>query len=240
MSEKVDILAIGAHPDDIELGCGGTLIKEIEIGKKVGLLDLTQGELGTRGNKEIRKKEAELSKNEMGAVFRDNLFLDDCFFENNRDNQIQLISKIRRYRPEIIICNAPDDRHIDHQKAAKLVIDASFLSGLKKIKTSFEGNLQDVWRPVNVYHYIQWKNLEPDFLVNISDYLNKKLILINCYKSQFFNPKESNDNTPISTKNFLDSITYRARDLGRLVGVEAAEGFIASRFPLINSITELK
>ena len=120
------------------------------------------------------------------------------------------------------------------------MIDACFLSGLKKIETSLEGNPQDVWRPVNVYHYIQWKNLEPDFLVNISDYLNKKLILSNCYKSQFFNPKESNDNTPISTKNFLDSISYRARDLGRLVGVEAAEGFIASRFPLVNSITELK
>ena len=240
MSEKVDILAIGAHPDDIELGCGGTLVKEIEMGKKVGLMDLTQGELGTRGSKEIRNKEAKLARNFMGAEFRDNLLLDDCFFENNRDNQIKLISKIRRYKPEIIICNAPDDRHLDHAKAAKLVVDACFLSGLKKIETSFEGNLQDVWRPVNVYHYIQWKNLEPDFVIDISKYMKQKFDLINCYKSQFYNDEKFDDNTPISTKNFLDSITYRARDLGRLVGVEAAEGFLSSRFPIVDRISSLK
>ena len=240
MSEKVDILAIGAHPDDIELGCGGTLMKEIEMGKKVGLLDLTQGELGTRGSKEIRKQEAELARDFMGAKFRDNLLLDDCFFENNRDNQINLISKIRRYQPEIIMCNATDDRHIDHQKAAKLVVDSCFLSGLKKIETTFDGNIQDVWRPVNVYHYIQWKNLEPDFVIDISKYMKQKFDLINCYKSQFYNDEKFDDNTPISTKNFLDSITYRARDLGRLVGVEAAEGFLSSRFPIVDRISSLK
>ena len=240
MSEKVDILAIGAHPDDIELGCGGTLMKEIEMGKKVGLMDLTQGELGTRGSKEIRKQEAELARDFMGAKFRDNLLLDDCFFENNRDNQIKLISKIRRYQPDIIICNATDDRHIDHQKAAKLVVDSCFLSGLKKIETTFDGNLQDVWRPVNVYHYIQWKNLEPDFVIDISKYMKQKFDLINCYKSQFYNDEKFDDNTPISSKNFLDSITYRARDLGRLVGVEAAEGFLSSRFPIVDRISSLK
>ena len=240
MSEKVDILAIGAHPDDIELGCGGTLMKEIEMGKKVGLMDLTQGELGTRGSKEIRKQEAELARDFMGAKFRDNLLLDDCFFENNRDNQIKLISKIRRYQPDIIICNATDDRHIDHQKAAKLVVDSCFLSGLKKIETTFDGNLQDVWRPVNVYHYIQWKNLEPDFVIDISKYMKQKFDLINCYKSQFYNDEKFDDNTPISTKNFLDSITYRARDLGRLVGVEAAEGFLSSRFPIVDRISSLE
>ena len=240
MSEKVDILAIGAHPDDIELGCGGTLMKEIEMGKKVGLMDLTQGELGTRGSKEIRKQEAELARDFMGAKFRDNLLLDDCFFENNRDNQIKLISKIRRYQPDIIMCNATDDRHIDHQKAAKLVVDSCFLSGLKKIKTTFDGNIQDVWRPVNVYHYIQWKNLEPDFVIDISKYMKQKFDLINCYKSQFYNDEKFDDNTPISTKNFLDSITYRARDLGRLVGVEAAEGFLSSRFPIVDRISSLK
>ena len=240
MSEKVDILAIGAHPDDIELGCGGTLMKEIEMGKKVGLMDLTQGELGTRGSKEIRKQEAELARDFMGAKFRDNLLLDDCFFENNRDNQIKLISKIRRYQPDIIMCNATDDRHIDHQKAAKLVVDSCFLSGLKKIETTFDGNIQDVWRPVNVYHYIQWKNLEPDFVIDISKYMKQKFDLINCYKSQFYNDEKFDDNTPISTKNFLDSITYRARDLGRLVGVEAAEGFLSSRFPIVDRISGLK
>ena len=240
MSEKVDILAIGAHPDDIELGCGGTLMKEIEMGKKVGLMDLTQGELGTRGSKEIRKQEAELARDFMGAKFRDNLLLDDCFFENNRDNQIKLISKIRRYQPDIIMCNATDDRHIDHQKAAKLVVDSCFLSGLKKIETTFDGNIQDVWRPVNVYHYIQWKNLEPDFVIDISRYMKQKFDLINCYKSQFYNDEKFDDNTPISTKNFLDSITYRARDLGRLVGVEAAEGFLSSRFPIVDRISSLK
>ncbi len=240
MSEKVDILAIGAHPDDIELGCGGTLMKEIEMGKKVGLLDLTQGELGTRGSKEIRKQEAELARDFMGAKFRDNLLLEDCFFENNRVNQINLISKIRRYQPDIIMCNATDDRHIDHQKAAKLVVDSCFLSGLKKIETTFDGNTQDVWRPVNVYHYIQWKNLEPDFVIDISKYMKQKFDLINCYKSQFYNDEKFDDNTPISTKNFLDSITYRARDLGRLVGVEAAEGFLSSRFPIVDRISSLK
>ena len=240
MSEKVDILAIGAHPDDIELGCGGTLMKEIEMGKKVGLMDLTQGELGTRGSKEIRKQEAELARDFMGAKFRENLLLDDCFFENNRDNQIKLISKIRRYQPDIIICNATDDRHIDHQKAAKLVVNSCFLSGLKKIETTFDGNLQDVWRPVNVYHYIQWKNLEPDFVIDISKYMKQKFDLINCYKSQFYNDEKFDDNTPISTKNFLDSITYRARDLGRLVGVEAAEGFLSSRFPIVDRISSLE
>tara|TARA_B100000941_G_scaffold181349_1_gene130120 strand:+ start:2269 stop:2991 length:723 start_codon:yes stop_codon:yes gene_type:complete len=240
MSEKLDILAIGAHPDDIELGCGGTLMKEIEMGKKVGLMDLTQGELGTRGSKEIRKQEAELARDFMGAKFRDNLLLDDCFFENNRDNQIKLISKIRRYQPDIIMCNATDDRHIDHQKAAKLVVDSCFLSGLKKIETTFDGNIQDVWRPVNVYHYIQWKNLEPDFVIDISKYMKQKFDLINCYKSQFYNDEKFDDNTPISTKNFLDSITYRARDLGRLVGVEAAEGFLSSRFPIVDRISGLK
>lgn len=240
MSEKLDILAIGAHPDDIELGCGGTLMKEIEMGKKVGLMDLTQGELGTRGSKEIRKQEAELARDFMGAKFRDNLLLDDCFFENNRDNQIKLISKIRRYQPDIIMCNATDDRHIDHQKAAKLVVDSCFLSGLKKIETTFDGNIQDVWRPVNVYHYIQWKNLEPDFVIDISKYMKQKFDLINCYKSQFYNDEKFDDNTPISTKNFLDSITYRARDLGRLVGVEAAEGFLSSRFPIVDRISSLK
>ena len=240
MSKKLDILAIGAHPDDIELGCGGTLMKEIEMGKKVGLMDLTQGELGTRGSKEIRKQEAELARDFMGAKFRDNLLLDDCFFENNRDNQINLISKIRRYQPDIIMCNATDDRHIDHQKAAKLVVDSCFLSGLKKIETTFDGNIQDVWRPVNVYHYIQWKNLEPDFVIDISKYMKQKFDLINCYKSQFYNDEKFDDNTPISTKNFLDSITYRARDLGRLVGVEAAEGFLSSRFPIVDRISSLK
>ena len=240
MSEKLDILAIGAHPDDIELGCGGTLMKEIEMGKKVGLMDLTQGELGTRGSKEIRKQEAELARDFMGAKFRDNLLLDDCFFENNRDNQIKLISKIRRYQPDIIMCNATDDRHIDHQKAAKLVVDSCFLSGLKKIETTFDGNIQDVWRPVNVYHYIQWKNLEPDFVIDISRYMKQKFDLINCYKSQFYNDEKFDDNTPISTRNFLDSITYRARDLGRLVGVEAAEGFLSSRFPIVDRISSLK
>ena len=215
-------------------------MKEIEMGKKVGLMDLTQGELGTRGSKEIRKQEAELARDFMGAKFRDNLLLDDCFFENNRDIQIKLISKIRRYQPDIIMCNATDDRHIDHQKAAKLVVDSCFLSGLKKIETTFDGNIQDVWQPVNVYHYIQWKNLETDFIVDISKYMKRKFDLINCHKSQFFNDEKADDNTPISTKNFLDSITYRARDLGRLVGVEAAEGFLSSRNPLIDSISSLK
>ena len=237
---NVDILAIGAHPDDVELGCSGTIAKEIALGKKVGIIDLTRGELGTRGSAEIRDSEAKKAAGILGVSFRENLNFKDGFFTNDEVHQLELIRVIRNYKPKIILCNAIDDRHIDHPKGAKLVVDSCFLSGLKKIKTNNEGVDQNPWRPENIYHYIQWKNLNPDFVVDISEYFDTKIRSVKAFKSQFYNGNESVHDTPISTKNFLDSIEYRAKDLGRLTGVEYAEGFIASRLPIIESISDLK
>ena len=241
MSEfNIDILAIGAHPDDVELGCSGTIAKEISDGKKVGILDLTRGELGTRGSVDIRDSEAKDAAKILGVSFRENLNFKDGLFANDAAHQMKLIEIIRKYRPKIILCNAIDDRHIDHPKGAKLVIDSCFLSGLKKIKTSVQGIDQAPWRPDNIYHYIQWKNIKPDFVVDITGYIETKLKAVKAFKSQFYNGNETVHDTPISTKNFLDSIEYRAQDLGRLTGVDYAEGFTASRLPLIDKISDLK
>ena len=237
---KIDILAIGAHPDDVELGCSGTLAKEISEGKKVGIIDLTRGELGTRGSVDIRDSEAKEAANILGISFRENLNFKDGFFTNDINHQMILIQIIRKYRPNIILCNAIDDRHIDHPKGAKLVVDSCFLSGLKKIVTKQDDVDQEPWRPTNVYNYIQWKNLKPDFVVDISDHFQTKINAVKAYKSQFYNPDETVHNTPISSKNFLDSIEYRARDLGRLTNVDYAEGFISARLPLVDSISTLK
>jgi len=237
---KIDILAIGAHPDDVELGCSGTIAKEIANNKKVGILDLTKGELGTRGSAEIREKEANDAAKILNVAFRENLNFKDGFFKNDEEHQLKLIQVIRKYKPEIILCNAIDDRHIDHPRGAKLVIDSCFLSGLKKIVTEYNNKEQVPWRPLNVYHYIQWKNLKPDFVVDISNFFEIKIKAVKSFKSQFYNEKEPVHNTPISTKNFLDSIEYRARDLGRLTNVDYAEGFISARLPLIDSISVLK
>ncbi|RZP05242.1 MAG: bacillithiol biosynthesis deacetylase BshB1 [Flavobacteriales bacterium] len=237
---KLDILAIGAHPDDVELGCAGTIAKEISKGKKVGIVDLTRGELGTRGDAKTRDTESNDAAKLLGVEFRENLNFSDCFFANDKEHQLKLVEVIRKYKPDLVICNAIQDRHIDHSKAAKLVTDACFLSGLKKIETACKSISQDPWRPVNVYHYIQWNNNEPNFVVDISDFIKNKLDAVMCYKSQFYNPNDSSEVTPISTKNFLNSIEYRARDLGRLTGVEYAEGFNALRTPIVNHISDLK
>ena len=237
---KIDILAIGAHPDDVELGCSGTIAKEIANNKKVGILDLTKGELGTRGSAEIREKEANDAAKILNVAFRENLNFKDGFFKNDEEHQLKLIQVIRKYKPDVILCNAIDDRHIDHPRGAKLVIDSCFLSGLKKIATEYNKKEQEPWRPLNIYHYIQWKNLKPDFVVDISNFFEIKIKAVKSFKSQFYNEKEPVHNTPISTKNFLDSIEYRARDLGRLTNVDYAEGFISARLPLIDSISVLK
>ena len=185
MEVKLDILAFGAHPDDVELGCGGTLAKEISNGKKVGIIDLTAGELGTRGSAELRTLEANEASKILGLKTRENLNFKDGFFKNDENHQIKVIQVIRKYQPEIILCNALDDRHIDHPKASKLVSDSSFLSGLVKIDTSLNGEKQQPWRPKSVYHYIQWKNLSPDVVVDVSGFMEKKISDINDYKSQF-------------------------------------------------------
>ncbi len=236
---KLDILAIGAHPDDVELGCGATLAKEIVNGKKVGIIDLTRGELGTRGTAKTRDAEAIEAARILGVLVRENLEFADGFFMNDKKHQLEIIKIIRKYQPDIVICNAIDDRHIDHGKGSKLVSDACFLSGLVKIETVLEEKRQNAWRPKQVYHYIQWKPIEPDFVVDVSNYIDVKMKAVLAYKTQFFDANSKEPETPISSKNFTDSIAYRARDLGRLVGVEYAEGFTVERYVTVNNLTDL-
>ncbi|MBU2940571.1 bacillithiol biosynthesis deacetylase BshB1 [Lacinutrix sp. C3R15] len=237
---KLDILAFGAHPDDVELGCGGTIAKEIKNGKTVGIIDLTRGELGTRGTAATRKQEASNAAKILGVSVRENLGFADGFFINNRQHQLEIIKMIRKYQPEIVLCNAIDDRHIDHGKGSKLVSDACFLSGLIKIETEVEGKLQKQWRPKQVYHYIQWKNIEPDFVVDISGFIDTKMESVLAYSTQFFDANSKEPETPISSKNFTDSVDYRARDLGRLIGVEHAEGYTTERYVAVSSLFDLK
>jgi len=239
---KIDILAFGAHPDDVELSCGGTILKEIHNGKTVGIIDLTKGELGTRGNAKTREIEASNAASILGVSFRNNLSFSDGFIVNDKAHQLEVIKLIRHYQPEIVLCNAIDDRHIDHGVASKLVSDACFLSGLIKIETKFLDSeaVQVPWRPKSIYHYIQWKPLEPDFVVDISDQIDKKMESVMAYSTQFYNPNSQDPETPISSKNFVDSVRYRAADLGRLTGVGYAEGFNVERLPAIDSLFDLK
>ena len=226
---KCDFLAIGAHPDDVELGCGGTIIKLIAEGKTVSVIDLTEGELGTRGTAETRAEEAANAAKILGISSRENLKLKDGFLNNSEDYQLKIVEKIRKYKPEIVLANAIDDRHPDHAKAAKLVSDACFLSGLKKIETFDNDQPQEVWRPKHILHYIQWKNVVPEFVIDISGFMEQKIEACLAYKTQFYNPESKEPVTPIATKDFLESLTYRAQDLGRLSGVEYAEGFTTEK-----------
>ena len=237
---KLDILAFGAHPDDVELGCSGTIAKEVSLGKKVGIIDLTRGELGTRGSVEIRNSESAKASEILGVVVRENLDMRDGFFVNDEAHQLKVIEMIRKYQPEIVLCNAITDRHIDHGKGSKLVSDACFLSGLRQIKTELNGEAQEAWRPKVVYHYIQWQNIEPNFVVDISEFMDKKMQSVLAYSSQFYDPNSKEPVSPITSKNFLDSVKYRAQDLGRLVGVEYAEGFTTERYLAVNSLGDLK
>lgn len=226
---KVDILAIGAHPDDVELGCGGTLAKLISEGKTVAIVDLTEGELGTRGTNVTRAEEAGNASKILGISDRTNLKMKDGFLLNSEEYQMQIVKMIRKYQPEIVLANAVDDRHPDHAKAAKLVSDACFLSGLVKIETSLENENQKAWRPKHIFHYIQWKHITPDFVVDISDFMPKKMEACLAFKTQFYDPNSDEPMTPIASKDFLESLTYRAQDLGRLSGVAFAEGFTTEK-----------
>lgn len=237
---KLDILAFGAHPDDVELSCSGTIAKEISLGKKIGIIDLTRGELGTRGSAEIRDMEATTAAKILGVQVRENLNMRDGFFVNDEKHQLEIIKMIRKYQPEIVLCNAIDDRHIDHPKGSRLVSDACFLSGLRRIETQLDGVYQEAWRPKVVYHYIQWKALEPDFVVDITGFMDIKEQSILAYSSQFYDPNSKEPESPISSKNFLDSVRYRAQDLGRIVGVDYAEGYMVERYLTVNSLSDLK
>ena len=236
---KLDILAFGAHPDDVELGCGATLSKEISLGKKVGIVDLTRGELGTRGTAELRSIEATNAAKILGVSVRENLNFADGFFGNDKEHQMAVLHMIRKYKPEIVLCNAIDDRHIDHPKGSKLVSEACFLSGLEKIVTEVAGELQEKWRPKQVYHYIQWNSITPDFVVDVSGFIETKTKAVLAYSSQFYDPSSEEPETPITSKNFIESINYRARDLGRLIGVEYAEGFTTERYLAVQNLSKL-
>lgn len=236
---KLDILVFGAHPDDVELSCGATIAKEISLGKKVGIVDLTRGELGTRGSADLRDEEAAEAAKILGLEVRENLKFRDGFFVNDEAHQLEVIKMIRKYCPKIVIANAVDDRHIDHGRGSKLVSDACFLSGLRRIETSLNEEQQEAWRPEVVYHYIQWKNLEPDFVVDVTGFMDTKVASVMAYKSQFYDPDSTEPVTPIATKNFKESIYYRAADLGRLINTEYGEGFTAERYLAVSSLENL-
>ena len=231
---KLDILAFGAHPDDVELGCSGTIINHLKNGLKIGIIDLSRGELGTRGTMETRNQETTQSTKVLGVQLRENMDFKDGLFENNEENKIKLIKKIRKYKPEIVLTNAPNDRHPDHGRSSELTIDACFLSGLEKIATG-----QDIWRPKHIYHYIQFNTILPDFVVDITEEMDKKLESILCYKTQFYNPDSKESETIISSEDFLESIKYRAKDLGRQSDCKYAEGFISNQTLKVNSLKNL-
>jgi len=241
MALKLDILVMAVHPDDAELGCSGTILKEISIGRKVGILDFTRGELGTRGSAEIRDQEAAESSKIMGLSARENLAFRDGFFNNDEEHQIKIVEVIRRYQPDIVLANAIDDRHPDHGRASKLAVDACFLSGLRKIPT-FEknGSQQKEWRPKQLLHYIQDRYIEPDFVIDITDFWELKEQAIRAFKSQFFDPNSSDPSSYISSPEFLDFIESRSREMGHKIGVKYGEGFTSYRTLGVNSVFDLK
>lgn len=239
MITKVDILAIGAHPDDVELSASGTLLKEIQAGKTVGLVDLTQGELGTRGSAELRKEEATKAAEIIGATFRVNLEMPDGFFTNTPEHQLKLIEVIRAAQPEIIVSNAPRDRHPDHAKGQQVVSNAAFYAGLRKIETHYNGELQAPWRPKAIYNYIQDRFIEPDIVVDVTAFWDKKVESILAYSSQFYNPNSTEPESPISSKSFLESIKGKAYLYGRYIGAELGEGFVVERPMGTNLLTDL-
>jgi N-acetylglucosamine malate deacetylase 1 len=233
---KFNILAFGVHPDDVELGCAGTLLAAIDQGKKVGIIDLTRGELGTRGTAETRDAESAAAAKVLGVHARENLEMADGFFQHSQENILKIVRVIRKYSPDIVVCNAPEDRHPDHGRSSKLVSDAAFLSGLRKIETTDEnGNAQEASRPKYVFHYIQDRYLEPDFVFDISAYHDKKRESIQCYATQFYNPELDEPTTYISSPEFLETITARERILGKRIGVSYAEGFLTDKIIGINS-----
>ncbi len=237
---KLDILAVGVHPDDVELSCSGTVLKHIALGKKVGILDLTCGELGTRGSGELRLIEAQEAAKILGVSVRDNLKMADGFFKNDQAHQLEIIKKIRQYQPEIVLCNAISDRHPDHGRAAQLVSEACFYSGLRKVETTLDGVVQTAWRPKAVYHYIQDHQLKPDFVVDITPFIEKKMEAIKAFKSQFYDPNSKEPESPISVKNFFDVVKGKNAVFGRDAGFEFAEGFNVERSIGVTDLFQLK
>jgi bacillithiol biosynthesis deacetylase BshB1 len=236
---KVDILAFGAHPDDVELSASGTLLKYINQGKKAAIVDLTEGELGSRGTNITRSNEASLAASILGVEARVNLNLGDGFFEYNQENLIKVVEQIRFFKPEIVFANAIDDRHPDHGKGSKLVSDACFLSGLLKIKTNYQGESQEHHRPKVVYHYIQDRYIKPDFVIDVSEFIKLKFEAVFAYKTQFYNPEMEGPQTPISSENFIDFLKGRMATMGREIDVPFAEGFTVERTIGVNNLFDL-
>ena len=226
---KLDILAFGVHPDDVELGCAGTIMAAIDQGKKVGIVDLTRGELGTRGTPTTRTQEAEAAAKIMGVDVRENLDMADGFFVNDEAHQRKIIALIRKYQPDIILANAPEDRHPDHGRSAKLVSDAAFLSGLRKVETIHEGITQNAWRPAYTFHYIQDRFIQPSFVIDITAYMERKMEAVLAYGTQFTNADTSEPQTYISFPQFLETVKARALMLGKRIGVGYAEGYITEK-----------
>ena len=235
MTMKLNILAFGVHPDDVELGCAGTLISAITEGKKVGIIDLTEGELGTRGTVETRYTEANAAAKIIGISVRENLKMEDGFFKHDKKNLRLVIEKIRKYQPDIILCNAPEDRHPDHGRSSKMVAEAAFLSGLRKIETKDGGNLQEAWRPYYVFHYIQDRYLQPSFVIDITSSFEKKMEAVRCYTTQFSATGSNDPQTYISSPQFIESVKARALMFGKRIGVGYAEGFVSEKILGLNS-----
>lgn len=231
---KLDILAIAAHPDDVEISAGGTVLRSVQQGKKVGVADLTRGEMGSRGNGELRLKEAAKASEILGLSIRENLELEDCFFQHDRLSLLKIVSAIRKYRPEVVLTNAPSDRHPDHGRASKLVRDACFYSGLIRIEDG-----QEAWRPKAVYMFIQDYYHKPDFVVNVTDFWDRKIEALKAFSSQFYDPLSDEPSTPISGKEFFDFLRSRAMDMGRPSGYLLAEGFIVDRVPGVSDLLHL-
>lgn len=236
---KVDILAFGVHPDDLELGCGGTILAAIAEGKKVAVVDMTRGELGTRGTADTRTREALNAAKVLGVEHRENLDMRDGFFQNDEENIRKVIISIRKYQPTVVLCSAPEDRHPDHGRSSKLIVDAAFLSGLRKIETEYNGEPQQSWRPANVFHYIQDRYLKPDFVYDISAHFEQKMKAVLCYTTQFNTTDGSEPATYISNPDFLDVIKARALMFGKRIGVTFAEGYITQKMIGVTSFDNI-
>ncbi len=237
---KLDILVIAAHPDDAELSCSGTIAAHIQKGYKVGILDLTQGEMGTRGTPELRILESNDSSRILGLSARENLGLRDVFFKDDEDHQIEIIKIIRKYQPEIVLANAVSDRHPDHGKGASVASHACFMSGLRKIETIYENKTQEPWRPKFIYHYIQNNYIKPDFVIDITDFWEIKLASIKAFKSQFYDPQNKEPQSFISSAEFLDFIEARAREFGHSINSKFGEGFTIEKMIGVSDLFDLK
>ncbi|PGH37222.1 MAG: bacillithiol biosynthesis deacetylase BshB1 [Candidatus Nephrothrix sp. EaCA] len=236
---KIHLLAVGAHPDDVELGCGGTLLKHASMGYSIGIVDLTQGELGTNGSIELRQKEAGHAAAVLGLAVRENLKLQDGFFQHTNEEKLKLVRALRKYQPDVVLGNAYYDRHPDHGRACQLIFEACFLSGLPKVETEADGKKQAPWRPKALYHYIQSLRLKPDFIVDISDFWEQRMKAIHCYSSQFLNSSAGGADTYISNPSFLQMTEGRAADFGHSIGVRYGEGFTVRRVLGIDNLMNI-